>query len=134
MDRGGYHSGRHQHAALRGGRILKDSSGVKAKEFRCPYHAWAWALDGTLKEIPTEWDFPGVRATVGQLPCVQTGTWGVHLHQSDLAAGPLEEFLGPVMMDHYRKFNLQNRYKQAHVQRIVSANWKIVMEARAARA
>jgi phenylpropionate dioxygenase-like ring-hydroxylating dioxygenase large terminal subunit len=118
-----------QNVCLHRGRILKDCSGVRAKEFRCPYHAWAWNLDGTLKEIPSEWDFPGVRETVRQLPRVQAATWaGFVFINPDPAAASLEEFLGPTMMDHYRKYNLQNRYKQAHVQKIVPSNWKVVME------
>src|SRR5690606_33948642 len=47
----------HQNICLHRGRLLKDQSGFGAKEFMCPFHGWTWRLDGSLKEITTEWDF-----------------------------------------------------------------------------
>jgi nitrite reductase/ring-hydroxylating ferredoxin subunit len=120
----------HQNVCLHRGRMLKDCSGKKAKEFRCPYHGWTWKLDGSLKEITTEWDFPGVRETVSQLPSAKVATWaGFVFINPDPDAGSLEEFLGPVMMAHYAPFKFENRYKQAHVLKLIRANWKTTMEA-----
>jgi phenylpropionate dioxygenase-like ring-hydroxylating dioxygenase large terminal subunit len=120
----------HENVCLHRGRLLKDCSGKGAKEFMCPYHGWSWHIDGSLKEITTEWDFPGVRADVATLPPVKVATWGGFVFVNpDPDAGPLEDFLGPVMLDYYQKYKLQNRYKQAHVQKVVRANWKVVMEA-----
>jgi len=119
-----------QNVCLHRGRLLKDCSGKGAKEFMCPYHGWAWHTDGSLKSITAEWDFPGMREDAAQLPHAQVGRWGGFVFiNPDMAAGPLEEFLGPVMIDYYRKYRLQDRYKQAHVQKLVRANWKVVMEA-----
>ena len=42
---------------LHRGRLLKTYDG-RCSEFRCPYHGFAWDLDGELKHIPAEWDFP----------------------------------------------------------------------------
>jgi Rieske 2Fe-2S family protein len=41
----------------RGARILLDWSGVCKKFIRCPYHAWSYGLDGSLKGAPNlrEW-------------------------------------------------------------------------------
>jgi phenylpropionate dioxygenase-like ring-hydroxylating dioxygenase large terminal subunit len=120
----------YQNVCLHRGRILKDCPGKRAKEIRCPFHGWAWNLDGSLKEITTEWDFPGVREDVSALPEAKVGLWaGFVFINPDTGAGPLEDFLGPVMIDHYAKYKLQNRYKQAHVEKVVRANWKVVMEA-----
>src|SRR5262249_6710706 len=47
----------------------------------------------------------------------------------DLNAEPLEDFLGPVMMGHFAKFKFENRYKQAHISKVMGANWKVTMEA-----
>jgi phenylpropionate dioxygenase-like ring-hydroxylating dioxygenase large terminal subunit len=120
----------HYNACLHRGRQLREHDGSGAKEFRCPYHGWSWRIDGSLKEMTTEWDFPGVREHVCQLPGAKVATWaGFVFINPDLEAGPLEEFLGPVMMGHFAKYKLENRYKQAHICRPMKANWKLVMEA-----
>lgn len=120
----------HYNACLHRGRMLREHAGEGAREFRCPYHGWSWKLDGSLKEITTEWDFPGVREDVCQLPGAKVATWaGFVFINPDPEAGALEEHLGPVMIGHYAKFKFENRYKQAHVCRPMKANWKIVMEA-----
>lgn len=120
----------HQNVCLHRGRLLKDCSGKGEKVFRCPYHGWSWNLDGSLKEIPSEWDFPGVRDSVSKLPEVKVATWeGFVFINPDPDAGPLEEFLGPVMMEHYSRYGFEHRYIQANVSKLVRCNWKIVMEA-----
>jgi phenylpropionate dioxygenase-like ring-hydroxylating dioxygenase large terminal subunit len=120
----------HQNVCLHRGRLLKDCSGKGEKEFRCPYHGWAWQLDGALKEITNEWDFPGVREDAAQLPAVKVQCWeGFVFINPDMGAGPLDEFLGPVMMDHYKKYGFEHRYIQANVSKLIRANWKVVMEA-----
>ena len=120
----------HQNACLHRGRILRECDGKKATEFRCPYHGWSWKLDGSVKEILCEWDFPGVREDVNQLPGAQVGTWGGWVFiNPDPGAISLEEFLGPVMIASYEKFDHASFWKQAHVTRPVPANWKVAMEA-----
>jgi len=120
----------HQNICLHRGRLLKDCSGKGAAEFMCPYHGWAWNLDGSIKRITTEWDFPGVREDVAKLPPVKVATWeGFVFINPDPDAGPLEDFLGPVMMEHYKPFGFENRYVQANVSKLIRCNWKVVMEA-----
>jgi phenylpropionate dioxygenase-like ring-hydroxylating dioxygenase large terminal subunit len=120
----------HVNACLHRGRLLRQCDGRGATEFRCPYHGWSWKLDGSLKEITCEWDFPGVREDVSRLPGVKVARWaGFVFINPDPDAMPFEDYIGPVAMAHYEKFRFQNRYKQAHVQRVMAANWKVVMEA-----
>lgn len=117
-------------ACLHRARRLCNHDGKKAGLFRCPYHGWSWKTDGSLKEIPAEWDFPGVREEVGQLPEAKVAAWGGFVFiNPDLGAIPFEDYAGPEMLEHYRKAKLENRYKHAHVGRIIRANWKIVQEA-----
>jgi nitrite reductase/ring-hydroxylating ferredoxin subunit len=63
-------------ACLHRGRALltEDSKGLH--EFRCPFHGWGWKIDGTLKEVPCQWDFPSVSARTHSLPSVRVGRWG----------------------------------------------------------
>lgn len=120
----------YQNACLHRGRTLKDCHGRGAKEFRCPFHGWSWRLDGSLKEIPSEWDFQGIRNSVNRLQEAKVGLWeGFVFINPDLDAGPLEEFLGPVMIEHYRRYGFSHRYIQANVSKLVRGNWKIAMEA-----
>lgn len=117
-------------ACLHRGRLLREQSGKKATEFRCPYHGWSWRIDGTLKELPAEWDFPGVREEVCKLPEAKVATWGGFVFiNPDPDAISLEEHMGPEMIEQYAKAKLQNRYKQADVVKVVRCNWKIIQEA-----
>lgn len=120
----------HQNVCLHRGRILRECDGKGATEFRCPYHGWSWKLDGSVKEIVCEWDFPNVRDDVSTLPAAKVGTWaGWVFINPDPDAMPLEEFLGPEMIAQYEKFDHASFWKQAHVTRPVPANWKAAMEA-----
>jgi phenylpropionate dioxygenase-like ring-hydroxylating dioxygenase large terminal subunit len=120
----------HVNACLHRGRQLRDCSGRKATEFRCPYHGWQWNLDGSLRMITAEWDFKGVREDVARLPGAKVARWaGFVFINPDPDATSFEDYAGPVMLEHYRKMKLENRYKQADVTKVVRANWKVVQEA-----
>ena len=61
---------------LHRGRLLKSHAGKRAREFRCSFHGWAWNIDGSLKEVPCQWDFPTVSEKTHSLPPVKVGRWG----------------------------------------------------------
>jgi nitrite reductase/ring-hydroxylating ferredoxin subunit len=120
----------HWNACLHRGRQLRDCSGKKAHEFRCPFHGWTWSIDGKIKHITTEWDFPGVRDDVAELPGAKIGRWGGWIFiNPDPDAISLEEFMGPEMRGQYAKFKYEDRYLHAHVQKVIRANWKTTLEA-----
>lgn len=117
-------------ACLHRGRKLKDYDG-HCSEIRCPFHGFAWDLDGALADLPAEWDFPHVqeRRDDFHLPQCQVGTWaGFVFINPDPTAGPLVDFIGE-MADHFRTWDLENRYVEAHVTKVIEANWKITQEA-----
>jgi len=117
-------------SCLHRGRLLRQRSGKKATEFRCPYHGWSWNIDGSLKDLPSEWDFPGVREDVCTLPNTKVATWGGFVFiNPDPHAISLDEYMGPEMLEHYAKIKLENRYKQADVVKVIRCNWKLAMEA-----
>ncbi len=120
----------HVNACLHRGRLLRECSGKRASEFRCPYHGWSWNIDGRLKDLTAEWDFPGVRADVATLPQAKVATWGGFVFiNPDPDAISLQDYMGPAMIAHYAKAKLQNRYKQADVVKVIRCNWKVAMEA-----
>ena len=120
-----------ENVCLHRGRQLRDCSGKRATEFRCPYHGWQWRIDGTLRAIPAEWDFGGdVRDDVARLPEAKVARWGGFVWiNPDPNSLSFEDYAGPEMLEHYRKMKLQNRYKQADVTKVVRANWKVLQEA-----
>lgn len=53
------------------GMRLADGEGC-TKAFACPYHAWTYGLDGSLRHLPGEEGFPGLdKATHGLVPVHQ---------------------------------------------------------------
>ena len=120
----------HINACLHRGRQLRDCSGKRAHEFRCPFHGWTWNIDGSIKHLVSEWDFAGVRDDVAQLPGAKVATWaGFVFINPDPNSMSLEEYMGPEMLAHYAKQKLENRYKQADVIKVIRANWKATQEA-----
>ena len=115
-------------ACLHRGRQLKDHAG-RCSEFRCPFHGFSWALDGSLAHVPARWDFDHVDDADFSLPEAKVGTWGGFVFiNPDPQAAPLEEFLGE-LPEHFARWRLEDRYIQGHVQKVIRANWKVVQEA-----
>ncbi len=115
-------------ACLHRGRQLRDTS-ANATELRCPFHGFCWNLDGTLKQVPCEWDFPHIDQAEWSLPEVRVGTWGGFVFISmDPDGESLASFLGELPAQ-FEKWPLDQRYKVAHVARVFPANWKVVQEA-----
>lgn len=116
-------------ACLHRGRKLKEVRGKRAQEIRCPFHGWAWHLDGRLKEIPCEWDFKYLDKSKQHLPEVRVGRWGRFVFiNPDPSCEPLEQFVGD-LSSHFSVLPYEKRYKDAHVAKIMRANWKVVMQA-----
>ncbi len=119
----------YHNACLHRGRMLKIKDGKRAREFRCAFHGWAWNLDGSLKEVPCQWDFPTVTEEEYGLPEIQVGRWGGFLFiNPDPDAESLEDYLGN-LSDQFSILPYQKRYKIAHVAKILRCNWKIAQEA-----
>ncbi len=116
-------------ACLHRGRKLLTEDKPHLHEFRCPFHGWAWKLDGKLKEVPCQWDFPTVSEETHSLPPVKVGRWGgfVFVNPDD-NAGPLEEFLGDIDR-FFHPIPFERRYKAVHVAKKLRCNWKVAQEA-----
>jgi nitrite reductase/ring-hydroxylating ferredoxin subunit len=115
-------------ACLHRGRMLKENDG-HASEIRCAFHGFAWNLDGCLKDIPADWDFPQVDKRNFGLPEIPTDTWaGFVFINPDQNCAPLAPFIKD-LADQFERWDLGALYIQAHVARIVPCNWKIAQEA-----
>jgi choline monooxygenase len=76
------------------GHLLCEGSG-RRETLQCPYHAWTYDLDGSLRTAPRADSEPGFdRGSLGLVP-VQADTWGPFVFVNpDLDAPPLAEHLG----------------------------------------
>lgn len=111
----------------RGTRLCSFRSLVNS--IRCPFHGWEWNIDGSMKNIPAEWDFPGVDKKSNGLKPVQLDRWGGCIFiNPDPNCGPLSDALG-ILPEHFANFPLDNRFTVMHTRKKVRANWKILFEA-----
>ena len=115
-------------ACLHRGRQLVDENG-NYSEFRCPYHAFTWALDGEFKGAPCGWDFPHVKKSEFGLPQVKVDTWGgwVFINMNP-DAPELHDYLG-ILPSHFERWKPENAYKMIHVEKVIPCNWKVGWEA-----
>ena len=118
----------HHNVCLHRGRRLRDRDGCVG-HFTCPFHGFSWHLDGSLRNIPSRWDFPDIKDETFSLPSVHTGTWGgwVFINMS-AEPEPLMDYLG-VIPAHFQIWAPEDCYIQAHVAKIMPTNWKVVSEA-----
>lgn len=102
---------------------------TSGESLRCSFHAWEWNVDGTVRNIPSKWDFPQVKKEEYRLPEIRIDRWGGFLFVNpDPDAGPLSESLG-VLPAHFASWKPEDRFTFVHVRKLVRANWKTTMEA-----
>jgi phenylpropionate dioxygenase-like ring-hydroxylating dioxygenase large terminal subunit len=111
----------------RGRKLCTDDGHVAS--FICPFHGMSWNLDGSLRGITSEWDFPHIDKKNFDLNKVLCDTWGGWVFiNMDLKAEPLAKFLGD-LPEHFAVWSPEKRYIEAHVAKIMSCNWKLCQEA-----
>jgi phenylpropionate dioxygenase-like ring-hydroxylating dioxygenase large terminal subunit len=106
------------------GSQLVEGSGRHAT-IQCPYHAWTYALDGSLRAAPRSERETGFDPDGLSLVELRLETWGPFLFVSpDPGAPPLADVLGPleelVPLD-----GLEFRLRDEHE---LAANWKVACE------
>ncbi len=110
------------------GRKLCSSMG-SGDHIQCPFHGWTYALDGSLKWIAREEDFPGVTAKKFGLREVQCATWGGNVFINPDPKAPLLRNALGVMADHFTDFPVEDRYTALRIRKKVRINWKAAQEA-----
>jgi choline monooxygenase len=104
------------------GSVVADGSG-KRESLQCPYHAWTYGLDGSLRAAPRA-DEGIERENLGLVP-LALESWGPFIFvNTERDAAPLASTLGPIAetlpLDGLR-FHHRSEYA-------VAANWKIACE------
>lgn len=119
----------YRNACLHRGRQLRHTHGRGATSLRCAFHGWKWNLDGELKEIPAQWDFPSVDLSEYCLDEALVDTWhGLVFINPDRSAPPLAEYLVG-LENHFEVLPFERRQKVCHVEKIMPVNWKACQEA-----
>ncbi len=111
----------------RGTRIVHGQGRIG--EFRCPFHAWRWNLDGTLKFQADAVNFDPRPPEELCLPECRVATWGgwVFIDMSG-EADPLEDFLDPIPT-RLEGFKLEDMRIAWYKSIILPANWKTALDA-----
>jgi len=118
----------HHNVCRHRGRRLCDADGHVAS-FICPFHGFSWNIDGTLRSVTSEWDFPHIDKKNFDLNAVRCETWGGWVFiNMDLNAAPLTEYLGD-LPEHFAVWAPEQRFIEAHVAKVMSCNWKVCQEA-----
>ena len=111
------------------GHLVVEGSGCR-ETLQCPYHAWTYALDGTLRRAPRADREPGFDPDGLSLAPVSVGAWGPFVFVNpDPEAGPLEAALGrlPELVAESGLDVGALRF-HSHHEWPIEANWKVVLE------
>ncbi len=109
----------------RGHELLACGSRASRPSIVCPYHAWAYELDGSLRHAPK---VQGIDTTQLGLAPIRSAEWaGWVFVNLDGEAAPFEEFLGdiPALLD---AWDLGELAVAATHHYDLAANWKLACE------
>ncbi|MFY1587911.1 aromatic ring-hydroxylating oxygenase subunit alpha [Micromonospora sp. WMMD734] len=112
----------------RGARLVKGDE-KQLKAFVCPFHNWVYDLDGSLRSISRQEDFPGIdpdQYGLKELPVTEAGGL-IWVHPDPAGNLDLRAYLGR-MLDDLVEFEVDQlvRYRKTKV--VKNANWKLLIK------
>ena len=111
------------------GHVVAAGSGCRAT-LQCPYHAWTYELDGSLRRAPRSEREPGFDPSELSLLPVAVDAWGPFLFVNpDPEAAPLAEALGVLPQTvALSGLDLDGLRFHSHVPWEQPVNWKVALE------
>jgi carnitine monooxygenase subunit len=111
------------------GHILASGEGCR-ETLQCPYHAWTYALDGSLRRAPRAEREPAFDASTISLLPVAVDVWGPFVFVNpDAEADPLADALGGLPAAIASSgLDFSGLRFHSHWELEISANWKVVLE------
>lgn len=111
------------------GSILCTGQGSELSELRCPYHRWAWDLEGQLREVPSRKGFGSdFRNEDYPLFEARVDTWGPLVFVNlDPDAMSLPDYMDGMWHD-ADWARLDEFHTDASISIPVNSNWKVVAE------
>ena len=103
----------------------------RRETLQCPYHAWTYGLDGSLRSAPRSDREPGFDAADWALLPALVGTWGPLVFVNpDIGAEPLSGTLGdlPRIVAERGLDPKTLEFRGRSREMLVEANWKLVVE------
>lgn len=114
----------------RGARLVTQDAGArKIKAFVCPFHGWVYGLDGALRGITREHNFPCLdksRYGLVELPVAEAGGL-IWVHPTPGATIDLADYLGPLAAD-FEHFDIDGHASYRKSILVKNANWKLLLK------
>lgn len=112
----------------RGHPLVEVGEPIDARLIRCPYHAWSYRFDGTLRSAPSLTQSPDFDPSEWPLTPIRVGEWlGWLFMDSTGTADPLDTTFGN-LAGFLAPYEPQRLIKVARHSYEIQANWKLVVE------
>ena len=121
-DRGFYNVCRH-----RGARLVTEREGTK-RRLQCPYHAWSYGFDGSLKNAPHTDELEDFDPACNGLRQIRTETLGGLVFADASGKAPRLADHGRRAREHLAAYRNADLKRAARIDYDVKANWKAVVE------
>jgi glycine betaine catabolism A len=120
--------GFHNTCRHRGHELLGDGECRRRGTIACPYHSWAYNLDGSLRQATRFSDVPGFDPDEFGLQAVGVREWNgwVFINLSG-DAPELDAWLGN-LGEHLANWHIDELVTVARHEYVVGANWKLIVE------
>ena len=109
----------------RGARLVSEPEGTM-RRLQCPYHAWCYGFDGSLRTAPHTEEIEDFDRS-GLSPVRLEERHGLLFADASGAAGPLDDHLGD-LAPHLARYRLGELARAAAITYAVESNWKAIVE------